>query len=59
MTEREKPSKEEVRAKLKAFLAAGETDDVASILVHALNDRAEKMAQKKESNKPVVKPKKK
>ena len=59
MSAPEKQSKEEVRAKLKAFLQGGQSDDVASVLVHALNDRAEKLAEKKAAKKPAGKPKKK
>lgn len=40
------PNRDEVRARLKAFLQQGQSDDVASVLVHALNHRAEKIAEK-------------
>ncbi len=59
MSKPTKPTKDEVRAKLKAFLQEGQSDDVASVLVHALNDRAEKLAQNKPAKKPAGKPKKK
>jgi hypothetical protein len=50
MTEEGKrPGKEQVRAKLKEFLQKGPAEDVASVLVHSLSDRAEKMAKQKDS----------
>lgn len=60
----EKPSKEEVRARLKAFLQQGASEDIASVLVHTLNQRAENMAEanrnkpkaKRKSNKKPIKP---
>lgn len=58
MTEEKRPSKEEVRARLKEFLQKGEFEDVASVLVHTLNHRADKMVENKPGKQPE-KPQKK
>lgn len=47
MTGAKKPNREEVKAKLREFLRSGQPEDVASLLVHSLNDRAEKLAMEK------------
>lgn len=40
-----KPSKDAVREKLRAFLQKGNSEDVASVLVHTLMRRAEMVAE--------------
>lgn len=40
-----KLSREETRAKLKSFLKGGDSDDVQSVLVHTLMERADKIAE--------------
>jgi hypothetical protein len=41
----ENKKREETRAKLKAFLQNGDSDDVASVLVHTLMHRADVAAE--------------
>lgn len=48
----EERKKAETRAKLKAFLQSGDSEDVASILVHTLMHQAEKAAAKPEPKGP-------
>lgn len=42
----------ETRAKLKAFLQSGNSDDVASVLVHTLMHRADAIAEESAKPKP-------
>lgn len=49
--------REETKAKLREFLKSGGSDDVASVLVHTLMQRADNMAD--EQPKTKAKPKKK
>lgn len=51
MTDDEK-KKAETRAKLKAFLQSGDSEDVASVLVHTLMHRADKAAESAKPEKP-------
>lgn len=46
-----KNDKEQVKEKLRAFLKQGNSEDVSSLLVHALMARAEEMGKKKEEEK--------
>jgi predicted exporter len=50
--------REETKAKLRAFLQAGDSEDVASVLVHTLMQHADDKAVKQSAPK-TPKPKKK
>ena len=57
MADKKRPTKEETKAKLRAFLKGGERDDVASVLVHTLMQDAEKSPVKKPAKPKAKKPK--
>lgn len=53
--------REQTKARLRAFLRSGESEDVASVLVHTLMAEADRQADEKPEKspqKPAKKPKK-